>query len=126
MKQKEKKVWVPKEDFRTRFAQRDLEISIAEYNYIRDQYLESQRKKKEQQEKIRKELEEQEAREKETKKQKQKEAEDTLKATEYPGTSVKKQTQKNTDQKQQYEEVRIPTIQELAESGKLDELKENL
>jgi len=56
MTQDKKKLWVPKKDFRTRFAERDLEISINEYNRIRQEYLESQRKKKERDEKVREEV----------------------------------------------------------------------
>ena len=69
MTQNKKKLWVPKKDFRTRFAERDLEISINEYNRVREEYLESQRKKKEQEDKARKEKEEQEVRDRERRKQ---------------------------------------------------------
>ena len=117
MKQEKKKLWVPKEDFRTRFAQRDLEISISEYNRIRDQYLASQRKKREQEEKIREEIEKQEAIEKERKLQQQKQAEDTLKQSEPAGQP--KQRQKKVDQqKTAVSDIKIPSIQEIADSNR--------
>jgi hypothetical protein len=38
---KRQNISIPNRDFRKRFAQRDLEISRNEYEYLKDRYLES-------------------------------------------------------------------------------------
>ena len=100
MKDNKKKLWVPKEDFRTRFAQRDLEISINEYNRLREKYLESQRKKEEDEKKRKKLLEEKEASDRLQKQKLQQEAEDTLLSSAPSATVSKKHSKPEKRQAQ--------------------------
>lgn len=98
MKDNKKKLWVPKEDFRTRFAQRDLEISINEYNSLREKYLESQRKKEEEEKKRKKLLEEKEAEDRAKKEKLQKKAEDTLISSAYSANVTGTKNKQNKKQ----------------------------
>lgn len=120
MTREKNKIWVPKKDFRTRFAERDLEISINEYNRIREEYLESLRKKKQQEEERSKKEKELKIQEEQRKKENAKKAEEKLKASEpskkiFQSTPKKeeRQTQKKTNEKP----IELPSIQKLTDSA---------